>query len=229
MPYYGTLTEEDRSLEKYLQEIARTPLLTRDQEQELGRLILRGDRSARDKLVHGEPPVRRERGEDVRAPDGRPDHGRHQPGQPRPHRGREALRLGQGTEVHHVRRVVDQAPDPQGHGGAVRRHAAPAEQGRSGQADVEDHRAPEAGDRPRAVRRGDRPRHAAQGGRRRRAQGPLRRESLARRASLGGRGHGACRPRARRDARPGADEAPLRVARAGHRIRPRRRSPTGRA
>lgn len=51
MPYYGSLTEEDRSLEMYLQEIARTPLLTRDQEQELGRRILRGDRSARDKLV----------------------------------------------------------------------------------------------------------------------------------------------------------------------------------
>lgn len=51
MPYYGTLTEEDRSLERYLQEISRTPLLTRDQEQELGRRILRGDRSARDKLV----------------------------------------------------------------------------------------------------------------------------------------------------------------------------------
>jgi RNA polymerase primary sigma factor len=51
MPYYGTLTEEDRSLERYLQEIARTPLLTREQEQELGRRILRGDRSARDRLV----------------------------------------------------------------------------------------------------------------------------------------------------------------------------------
>lgn len=51
MPYYGSLTEEDRSLESYLQEISRTPLLTRAEEQELGRRILRGDRSARDKLV----------------------------------------------------------------------------------------------------------------------------------------------------------------------------------
>jgi len=51
VPYYGSLTEEDRSLESYLQEISRTPLLTRAEEQELGRRILRGDRSARDKLV----------------------------------------------------------------------------------------------------------------------------------------------------------------------------------
>jgi RNA polymerase primary sigma factor len=51
MPYYGSLTEEDRSLETYLQEISRTPLLSRDQERELGRRILLGDRSARDQLV----------------------------------------------------------------------------------------------------------------------------------------------------------------------------------
>jgi RNA polymerase primary sigma factor len=51
MSYYGSAAEEDKCLEGYLREIARTPLLTREQEQELGKMILRGDRSARDKLV----------------------------------------------------------------------------------------------------------------------------------------------------------------------------------
>ncbi len=51
MSYYGSAAEEDRSLEAYLQEIARTPLLTREQEQEIGSRILRGDRKARDELV----------------------------------------------------------------------------------------------------------------------------------------------------------------------------------
>ncbi len=51
MSYYGSAAEEDKCLEGYLREIARTPLLTREQEQELGKLILRGDRTARDKLV----------------------------------------------------------------------------------------------------------------------------------------------------------------------------------
>ena len=40
MPYYGEAAEEDKSLELYLREIARTPLLTREQEQELGGLVL---------------------------------------------------------------------------------------------------------------------------------------------------------------------------------------------
>jgi RNA polymerase primary sigma factor len=51
MPYYGEPAEEDKSLELYLREIARTPLLTREEEQELGRLILKGDQGARDALV----------------------------------------------------------------------------------------------------------------------------------------------------------------------------------
>jgi len=51
MAYYGSAAEEDRSLEAYLQEIARTPLLTREEEQEIGARILRGDRRARDELV----------------------------------------------------------------------------------------------------------------------------------------------------------------------------------
>jgi RNA polymerase primary sigma factor len=51
MSYYGSAAEEDRSLEAYLQEIAQTPLLTREQEQEIGARILRGDRRARDELV----------------------------------------------------------------------------------------------------------------------------------------------------------------------------------
>jgi RNA polymerase primary sigma factor len=51
MAYYGSAAEEDRSLEAYLQEIARTPLLTREEEQEIGTRILRGDRRARDELV----------------------------------------------------------------------------------------------------------------------------------------------------------------------------------
>jgi RNA polymerase primary sigma factor len=51
MPYYGNLAEEDRNLEAYLREISRTPLLTREQEQELGRRILKGDQIARDRLV----------------------------------------------------------------------------------------------------------------------------------------------------------------------------------
>ncbi len=51
MSYYGSAAEEDRSLEAYLQEIARTPLLTREEEQEIGTRILRGDRKARDELV----------------------------------------------------------------------------------------------------------------------------------------------------------------------------------
>ncbi|MFH1501445.1 MAG: RNA polymerase sigma factor RpoD/SigA [Candidatus Eisenbacteria bacterium] len=51
LSYYGSAAEEDRSLEAYLQEIARTPLLTREQEQEIGTRILRGDRGARDELV----------------------------------------------------------------------------------------------------------------------------------------------------------------------------------
>ncbi len=51
MPYYGEPAEEDKSLELYLREIAKTPLLTREQEQELGKLILKGDQSARDALV----------------------------------------------------------------------------------------------------------------------------------------------------------------------------------
>lgn len=51
MSYYGSAAEEDRSLEAYLQEIARTPLLTREEEQEIGSRILRGDRKARDELV----------------------------------------------------------------------------------------------------------------------------------------------------------------------------------
>jgi RNA polymerase primary sigma factor len=51
MAYYGSAAEEDRCLEGYLREIARTPLLTREQEQELGRRILKGDRSARDALI----------------------------------------------------------------------------------------------------------------------------------------------------------------------------------
>ncbi len=51
MSYYGSAAEEDKSLEHYLREIARTPLLTREQEQELGRRILKGDQAARDALV----------------------------------------------------------------------------------------------------------------------------------------------------------------------------------
>jgi RNA polymerase primary sigma factor len=51
MSYYGNAAEEDKSLEHYLREISRTPLLTREQEQELGRRILKGDRAARDALV----------------------------------------------------------------------------------------------------------------------------------------------------------------------------------
>jgi RNA polymerase primary sigma factor len=51
MPYYGSSTEEDKSLELYLREISKTPLLSRDEEQELGRRILRGDREARNRLV----------------------------------------------------------------------------------------------------------------------------------------------------------------------------------
>ena len=51
MSYYGSTAEEDKSLEHYLREISRTPLLTREQEQELGRRILKGDQDARDALV----------------------------------------------------------------------------------------------------------------------------------------------------------------------------------
>jgi RNA polymerase primary sigma factor len=51
MSYYGSAAEEDKSLEHYLREIARTPLLTREEEQELGRRILKGDQEARDALV----------------------------------------------------------------------------------------------------------------------------------------------------------------------------------
>ncbi len=51
MSYYGSAAEEDRCLEGYLREIARTPLLTREQEQELGRRILKGDKVARDALI----------------------------------------------------------------------------------------------------------------------------------------------------------------------------------
>jgi RNA polymerase primary sigma factor len=51
MSYYGSAAEEDRCLEGYLREIARTPLLTREQEQELGRRILKGDKKARDALI----------------------------------------------------------------------------------------------------------------------------------------------------------------------------------
>jgi RNA polymerase primary sigma factor len=51
MSYYGSGAEEDKSLERYLREISRTPLLTREQEQELGRRILRGDQKARDALI----------------------------------------------------------------------------------------------------------------------------------------------------------------------------------
>jgi RNA polymerase primary sigma factor len=51
MTYYGSPAEEDKCLERYLQEIARTPLLTREQEQELGHRILKGDQAARDALV----------------------------------------------------------------------------------------------------------------------------------------------------------------------------------
>ncbi|MEA3409741.1 MAG: RNA polymerase sigma factor RpoD/SigA, partial [Candidatus Eisenbacteria bacterium] len=51
MSYYGSTAEEDKSLGHYLKEIAQTPLLTREQEQELGRRILKGDQDARDALV----------------------------------------------------------------------------------------------------------------------------------------------------------------------------------
>ena len=51
MSYYGNTAEEDKSLESYLREIARTPLLTREEEQEIGGRLLRGDAAARDELV----------------------------------------------------------------------------------------------------------------------------------------------------------------------------------
>ncbi|MBN2565534.1 MAG: RNA polymerase sigma factor RpoD/SigA [Candidatus Eisenbacteria bacterium] len=51
MSYYGSAAEEDKSLEHYLREISRTPLLSREEEQELGRRILKGDQKARDALV----------------------------------------------------------------------------------------------------------------------------------------------------------------------------------
>ena len=51
MSYYGSTAEEDKSLGHYLKEIAKTPLLTREQEQQLGRRILKGDQDARDALV----------------------------------------------------------------------------------------------------------------------------------------------------------------------------------
>jgi len=51
MSYYGSTAEEDKSLEHYLREISRTPLLTREEEQQLGRRILKGDQAARDALV----------------------------------------------------------------------------------------------------------------------------------------------------------------------------------
>lgn len=42
---------DSQSLDKYLQEIAKVPLLTSDEEVELARRIKKGDRSALDKLV----------------------------------------------------------------------------------------------------------------------------------------------------------------------------------
>jgi RNA polymerase primary sigma factor len=51
MSHYGSAAEEDKSLEHYLREISRTPLLSREEEQELGRRILKGDQDARDALV----------------------------------------------------------------------------------------------------------------------------------------------------------------------------------
>ena len=51
MSYYGSTAEEDKSLESYLREIAQTPLLTREEEQEIGGRLLRGDAKARDELV----------------------------------------------------------------------------------------------------------------------------------------------------------------------------------
>jgi RNA polymerase primary sigma factor len=51
MSHYGSAAEEDKSLEHYLREISRTPLLSREEEQELGRRILKGDQAARDALV----------------------------------------------------------------------------------------------------------------------------------------------------------------------------------
>lgn len=51
MSYYWRGAEEDKSLEHYLREISKVPLLTREQEWELGMGILDGDDDARDKLV----------------------------------------------------------------------------------------------------------------------------------------------------------------------------------
>jgi RNA polymerase primary sigma factor len=51
MSHYGSAAEEDKSLEHYLREISRTPLLSREEEQALGRRILKGDQKARDALV----------------------------------------------------------------------------------------------------------------------------------------------------------------------------------
>ncbi len=51
MTYYGSPAEEDKCLESYLREIAQTPLLTREEEHEIGMRILKGDQAARDELV----------------------------------------------------------------------------------------------------------------------------------------------------------------------------------
>jgi RNA polymerase primary sigma factor len=51
MAYFGHGAEEDKSLEGYLREIAKLPLLTREQEQQLGRQIVAGSEEALEMLV----------------------------------------------------------------------------------------------------------------------------------------------------------------------------------
>jgi DNA-directed RNA polymerase sigma subunit (sigma70/sigma32) len=48
----GGMSKSDGALNNYLREVGRVPLLTPDEEIELGRRIRNGDAAARERMIH---------------------------------------------------------------------------------------------------------------------------------------------------------------------------------
>ena len=187
------------SLQQFLNEAGRYPLLTAAEEVELAKRIERGDRAAKERMITSQPAARRldrpplpDAGHHAR----RPDPG----GRDRPDPRDREVRLAQGVQVLDLRDLVDPP------GGAARRRQQGAHDPHPGPRRRA--RAEGRADRARALREA-RP-HADRRGDRR------AREAAARAGARGARGG----PRGRFDRRPDRRRRRHELRRAVRRQRP---------